>query len=44
MSNEFFIQKPGGLIFPDKASLYVLAIEDRSYKEEKIHCKLASDY
>ena len=32
-------QKPGGLIFPDKASLYVLAIEDRSYKEEKIHCK-----
>ena len=38
MSVFITLQKPGGLIFPDKASLYVLAIEDRSYKEEKIHC------
>ncbi|CAG5122543.1 unnamed protein product, partial [Candidula unifasciata] len=29
--------KPGGLIFPDKASLYVTAIEDRQYKDEKIN-------
>ncbi|XP_031561325.1 protein arginine N-methyltransferase 1-like [Actinia tenebrosa] len=27
---------PGGLLFPDKASLYICAIEDRQYKEEKI--------
>ncbi|CAG5115732.1 unnamed protein product, partial [Candidula unifasciata] len=30
-------KKPGGLIFPDKASLYVTAIEDRQYKDEKIN-------
>jgi protein arginine N-methyltransferase 1 len=27
---------PGGLIFPDKALMYVAAIEDAQYKEEKI--------
>lgn len=26
-------------MFPDRASLYVLAIEDRQYKDFKIHCK-----
>ena len=30
--------KPGGLIFPDNASLYICAIEDQEYKEEKINC------
>ena len=29
-------QAPGGLIFPDKATLYIAAIEDNDYKEEKI--------
>ena len=29
--------KPGGLMFPDKATLYVTAIEDRQYKDDKIH-------
>ncbi|XP_077400407.1 protein arginine N-methyltransferase 8-B isoform X2 [Vanacampus margaritifer] len=29
--------KPGGLMFPDQASLYVVAIEDRQYKDFKIH-------
>ncbi|XP_048862518.1 protein arginine N-methyltransferase 8-B isoform X9 [Brienomyrus brachyistius] len=29
--------KPGGLIFPDRAALYVVAIEDRQYKDFKIH-------
>jgi len=29
--------KPGGLMFPDKASMYITAIEDREYKEEKIN-------
>ncbi|OWF54197.1 protein arginine N-methyltransferase 1-like isoform X1 [Mizuhopecten yessoensis] len=29
--------KPGGLIFPDRAVLYVCAIEDRQYKDEKIN-------
>jgi protein arginine N-methyltransferase 1 len=28
---------PGGLIFPDKATLYLTAIEDSEYKEEKIN-------
>lgn len=27
---------PGGLMFPDRASLYIAAIEDAEYKEEKI--------
>jgi len=27
---------PGGLIFPDQASLYIAAIEDADYKDEKI--------
>jgi hypothetical protein len=31
-------QAPGGLIFPDKATLYIGAIEDEKYKDEKIHC------
>jgi len=28
---------PNGLIFPDRATLYVCAIEDRQYKDEKIN-------
>ncbi|CAJ0914554.1 unnamed protein product, partial [Mesorhabditis belari] len=28
---------PDGMIFPDKAKLYITAIEDRQYKEDKIH-------
>lgn len=35
------MQKPGGLIFPDSATLRMCAIEDQSYKDEKINCKLA---
>ncbi|OWK49435.1 Protein arginine N-methyltransferase 1, partial [Lonchura striata] len=31
-------QSPSGLIFPDRATLYVTAIEDRQYKDYKIHC------
>lgn len=30
--------KPGGHIFPDTATLYLAAIEDQEYKEEKINC------
>jgi len=29
---------PGGLIFPDKATIHMAAIEDGDYKEEKIGC------
>lgn len=29
--------KPGGLMFPDKAAMYMTAIEDRCYKDEKIN-------
>ncbi|KAK1784833.1 hypothetical protein P4O66_018183 [Electrophorus voltai] len=32
-----YLQKPGGLMFPDRAALYVVAIEDRQYKDFKIH-------
>jgi len=28
---------PGGVLFPDKASLYMCAIEDRQYKDDKIN-------
>lgn len=31
--------KPGGLIFPDKAAIFMAGIEDGEYKEEKIGCK-----
>lgn len=30
--------KKDGLIFPDTATLYLAAIEDQDYKEEKINC------
>lgn len=26
-------------MFPDQAALYVVAIEDRQYKDFKIHCE-----
>ncbi|XP_072915921.1 protein arginine N-methyltransferase 8-like isoform X5 [Hemitrygon akajei] len=29
--------KPGGLMFPDRATLYIVAIEDRQFKDFKIH-------
>ena len=28
-----------GLMFPDKASLHIVAIEDREYKDDKINGK-----
>lgn len=31
--------KPDGHIFPDVATLYLAAIEDQDYKEEKINCE-----
>lgn len=30
---------PGGLLFPDQATIYLAAIEDQDYKEEKINCE-----
>jgi hypothetical protein len=30
--------KPGGLMFPDTATMHICAIEDQEYKEEKINC------
>lgn len=30
--------QPDGLIYPDKATLFVAGIEDGEYKEEKIGC------
>lgn len=31
---------PGGLMFPDEATLFLAGIEDQDYKEEKIGCAL----
>jgi hypothetical protein len=33
--------KKDGLIFPDTATLYLAAIEDQEYKDEKINCMLS---
>lgn len=30
---------PGGKIFPDKATIYMAAIEDGEYKDDKIGCE-----
>jgi hypothetical protein len=35
------VQAKGGLIFPDKATIYIAAIEDGDYRTEKIDCTLA---
>jgi protein arginine N-methyltransferase 8 len=29
------------MMFPDRAALYVVAIEDRQYKDFKIHCEFS---
>ncbi len=42
IAHLFFFQAPDGLIFPDRATLYVTAIEDRQYKDYKIHCMCQS--
>lgn len=34
------MQVQDGLVLPDKASLYLTAIEDADYKEDKIECEL----
>lgn len=35
-ARDKWLNKNGGLIFPDQATLYICAIEDRQYKEDKI--------
>jgi protein arginine N-methyltransferase 1 len=37
LARDKYLRK-GGLIFPDTATLYMAAIEDQDYKEEKINC------
>jgi hypothetical protein len=34
-----WLQVSDGIVLPDKASLYLTAIEDAEYKEDKIECK-----
>jgi hypothetical protein len=34
-----FIQAEDGVVLPDKTSLYLTAIEDAEYKDDKIECK-----
>lgn len=31
-------------MFPDRAALYIVAIEDRQYKDFKIHCEFIHTY
>jgi hypothetical protein len=38
LARDKYLKKEGGLIFPDTATLYLAAIEDQDYKEEKINC------
>jgi len=38
-TSTFRYLKPGGLIFPNKATMYVAAIEDEEYKHNKIECE-----
>lgn len=38
-THEMLFQRPGGLMFPDRATLFLCAIEDRQYKDEKINCE-----
>jgi type I protein arginine methyltransferase len=38
--DEYLAQ--GGLIFPDKATIFMAGIEDGEYKEEKIGCRTTS--
>lgn len=35
---------PGGKIFPDKATMYLAAIEDGEYKEDKIGCQFRTQF
>lgn len=30
---------PDGMLFPDRATLFICGIEDKKYKEEKFDCK-----
>ena len=36
--------KPDGLIFPDKATIFMAGIEDGDYKEEKIGCECPQSF
>jgi len=40
--NHVSMQVNDGIILPDKASLYLTAIEDAEYKEDKIECENTS--
>lgn len=35
--------REGGKIFPDRATIYMAAIEDGEYKDDKIGCKFPAD-
>lgn len=34
-----FVQAEDGVVLPDKTSLYLTAIEDAEYKDDKIECE-----
>jgi len=34
----------GGLIFPDKATIFMAGIEDGEYKDEKIGCRMSRSF
>lgn len=42
MPSFICVQVNNGLVLPDKAALYLTAIEDAEYKEDKIDCELTT--
>ncbi len=38
LNHRHVSQKPDGLLFPDQTTIYLAAIEDQDYKDEKINC------
>lgn len=37
-ARDKWLDKENGMMFPDRCTLFVTAIEDRQYKDEKVDC------
>jgi hypothetical protein len=38
-ARDKWLDKENGMMFPDRCTLFVTAIEDRQYKDEKVRCQ-----
>lgn len=36
-------QAPDGVLLPDKATIFLSAIEDSQYKDQRINCKISTE-